>query len=148
MTWHRAIDSLWLPDARDNRGALWLYEAVMSKKYPSWNRVVDTMKNRIYSFMPEPELHENALALASGLPRCSVASVTLATGRRWSISTGSEESSDGSEEGPVGISTVDVNKGFLLRKPSSSKTEHATPGRAKLLRDWKTGKGHRAFLEL
>ncbi|TEB30747.1 hypothetical protein FA13DRAFT_1853153 [Coprinellus micaceus] len=47
MGWYRVIDDLWIPDPRDQRGAAWLYRAVMRHEYPSWNRIVDCMKGRV-----------------------------------------------------------------------------------------------------
>ena len=131
MGWYRVIDDLWIPDPRDQRGAAWLYRAVMQHEYPSWNRVVDCIKGRAKHCAATLEASqcEYALGLASDLPKVSVASVSTVVTRM-------------SETKQAQWTVRDSD----MLVPSSSRTQ-ALDGSSSA-RAWKDGSAHTAFVDL
>jgi hypothetical protein len=77
LTWNRTFDNIWIPAPQKRRGAAWLYNAVMAKKYQKWERVVEFLEAQLENLTPDPAQHERALALARELPNISVASVAI-----------------------------------------------------------------------
>ncbi|KAF6742556.1 hypothetical protein DFP72DRAFT_830366 [Ephemerocybe angulata] len=161
VTWHRVVDGLWLPDPRNQCGAVWLYESVMSRKYPDWNRVVKFLETRVAfsSALDLPHL-QPPLEWLEDLAHASVVSIVISTHPdgeprqiRWAISpgttwglldTGDAPSSRlGDQEGALAFlnSTLDPGSPDLPVKPPSSSAKVS-------LRDWKSGRGHRSFMEL
>jgi hypothetical protein len=131
MGWYRVIDDLWIPDPRDQRGAAWLYRAVMRHEYPSWNRIVDCMKGRVSLCASTGEAFqcEYALGLACDLPKVSVASVSTVV-TRMSNTRQTQWTVRDSEM------LVPSNSGIQAQEGSSS------------AKAWRDGSAHTAFVDL
>ncbi|KAJ3538641.1 hypothetical protein NMY22_g5082 [Coprinellus aureogranulatus] len=131
MTWYRVVDDLWVPDPRNLRGATWLYSTVMRGEYPSWDRVVDSLKSRVYQWAPGQERFDFGLALARELPKAPLASVATVLTRM---------SETRQTQWTVRDSEVVV--------PTRRRPTHDACATGSYANEWKNGNGHGAFVEL
>lgn len=130
MTWYRVIDDLWIPDPRDQRGAAWLYRIVMRREYPSWNRVLQCLRSRVSLRSLDNSRFERALVLAEHLLEVPLASVSAVVTRTGETDETQRTARD-NEDAP----------------PQCGSLPGCDPLGASA-RDWRTGNGHRAFVEL
>lgn len=159
MRWHRATDDIWLPDPSNDCGAVWLYETVMSGRYPAWSRLIDFLRHGLTAGSSRGNLRsfEPLLTTLRDLPHASVASIVTSrhptTGEprrmRWAISSRLMAMEPNTAE-LGGEMYGDGLQVLSSRQPVASAGGVANSSGQRLqasLRDWKIGKGHQAFLE-
>ncbi|KAJ3504641.1 hypothetical protein NMY22_g17852 [Coprinellus aureogranulatus] len=102
----------------------------MRGEYPSWDRVVDSLKSRVYQWAPDQERFEYGLTLARELPKAPLASVATVLTRM---------SETRQTQWTVRDSEVVV--------PTRRGPTHDACATESYANDWKTGNGHSAFVE-
>ncbi|TFK37845.1 hypothetical protein BDQ12DRAFT_723920 [Crucibulum laeve] len=66
LSWFRIAENMWIPDPRDPIGVNWLFERVVARTYPGWERVIDNLEERVRKSNSNPDIFERSFARVRG----------------------------------------------------------------------------------